>query len=168
MFHIREDNRDLTLKTETSKRSTPLHSGLIEAGFLAYVQGLIAEHGHGAPLFPMVAPARKYRKRGDNASKIMGPWLRKVVGITDPLKVFHSWRATLKTLARDHGIEEQYSDALSGHMNVAMTADGRFKGTGSIGRRYGEYKMTTLSRELEKLPVFTPHEEDDEVALVAE
>ena len=47
------------------------------------------------------------------------------LGITDPRKVFHSFRHAFKSACRAARIEEELHDALTGHT------------TASVGRRYG-------------------------------
>ena len=101
-------------------------------GFGDYVASLPA-----GPLFPTVRLDGQGRL-ANTASHILNPWLREI-GITDPRKVFHSWRHTFKTMCRGR-IEEEIHDALTGHSG------------GSIGRDYGDYPMGVLRAAVEKLP----------------
>ncbi len=110
------------LKTAGSVRRVPIHPRLIRLGFLEYVASL---RGVGeTQLFP--------RLRRDNRgsmsamwSKFWGRYARKTIGITDPRKVFHSFRHSFKDACRAAEISEEVHDALTGHSN------------GSVGRGYG-------------------------------
>jgi integrase len=134
IFHIRLENRPPTqrLKGTFSERSIPLHSAIMAEGFAAYVGSLPT-----GPLFPTLRLDGEGRL-ANNASNIIMPWLRDKIGITDPRKVFHSWRHTFKTNCRGK-IAEEIHDAITGHS------------TGSIGRSYGRYPMAVLREAIEKV-----------------
>lgn len=137
VFHIRLDHRPggQELKTEYRPRPFPLHPAIIGDGeFVRYVRSLPP-----GPLFPELPLDRKGR-RATKASSVLMRFLRKTCEIKEPRKVFYCWRHTFKTLAREAKIEEQYSDAITGH------ADGR------VARTYGEYPMPLLLAEIEKIP----------------
>ena len=131
---MRFDAEAGSLKTVGSERTVPLHSALIAAGFPEFVRA----QGEG-PLFSNLTPD-KFGKRGGNATKILGRWVRDL-GITD-LRVSpsHSWRHRFKTLARTHGLAPNITDAITGHSHR------------SIGDQYGEYDVLAMMRELEKIP----------------
>jgi hypothetical protein len=84
MMKIRRKYRspNQRLKTIVSTRDVPLHSALLAEGFLAYVESV----GPG-PLFPQLR-LDGYGRRAGQASTDLSDWLRKVVKITDPAKVF--------------------------------------------------------------------------------
>ena len=91
------------------------------------------------PLFPDLPPD-KFGKRGGNGTKILGRWVRGL-GLTDPrLAPNHSWRHRFKTLARNHGLAGDLTDAITGHAHR------------SVGDGYGEYEIGAMARELEKIP----------------
>lgn len=122
------------LKNANSERTIPLHSALIESGFLAFVQ-----EAKPGPLFPSLPPD-KFGKRGGTATKRLGPWVRSL-GLTDErLSPSHSWRHRFKTLARRHELRSDTVDAITGH------------GRRAIGDTYGEHELQTMQRELEKIP----------------
>jgi integrase len=122
------------LKTSNSERAIPVHSALIDEGFLTFVSGV----GKG-PLFPGL-PLDQFGSRGGNGTKVLGRWVRSL-GIEDKrISPNHSWRHRLKTLARRHGLATDIVDALVGHRK-RIVADG-----------YGEFPIVALSRELEKVP----------------
>jgi integrase len=127
-LNIRLDNRipDATLKNIVSKRIVPLHPAIIDEGFLVYAKSV----PKGGPLFPKLPPD-KFGKRSGVATKRIGRWLRDDpenggVGITDPRKVFHSWRHFFKDECDFAEIEEKVHDAITGHKNEKK-----------VGRKYG-------------------------------
>ncbi|MET7244432.1 site-specific integrase [Methylobacterium sp. EM32] len=123
-----------SLKNVGSERTVPLHSALIAAGFLDFVRRQKA-----GPLFPDLPPD-KFGKRGGNGTKILGRWVRGL-GLTDPrLAPNHSWRHRFKTLARNHGLAGDVTDASTGHAHR------------SVGDGYGEYDVRAMKREIEKIP----------------
>jgi integrase len=106
-------------KIKTRKaRTIPLHEHLISQGFLAFV-----DRARGGPLFYDVekmtvsAPGKK-RPRQSAAERTrgrLGAWVRSL-GITDPeLSPNHAWRHTFKAQAARVGMDERYSDAITGH-----------------------------------------------------
>ena len=125
-----------SLKNANSERTIPLHSAMIEAGFLAFVQG-----SKPGSLFPDLPPD-KFGKRGGTATKRLGPWVRSL-GLTDErLSPSHSWRHRFKTLARRHELRPDTVDAITGH------------GRRNVGDTYGEHELRTMQRELEKIPAW--------------
>jgi hypothetical protein len=144
VFHIRLLNRPKAqrLKTEFSERSVPLHTAVLNEGFLSYVDWVKRTyHGGGdGPLFPML---KMYGGRlNDDASNVSMAWLRGLgIGVNpdgsyDRRKANHSWRHTVKTQFRYY-MAEQFSDHMTGH------SDGR------DGREYGRYPIDMLRREID-------------------
>ena len=106
-------------KIKTRKaRTIPLHEHLVSQGFLEFV-----DRAKGGPLFYDVeritasAPGKK-RPRQSAAERTrgrLGAWVRSL-GITDPeLRPTHAWRHTFKAQAARIGMDERYSDAITGH-----------------------------------------------------
>lgn len=86
---VRRLRPDQRLKNKFSNRSIPLHPRLIELGFLRYLDD-VRSLG-----FERVFPGLRYTEAagyGDTVSDQFATYLRKHVGITDPKKVFHSFR----------------------------------------------------------------------------
>jgi integrase len=132
-FDMTNVNDGQRRKTESSKRRVPIHSQLIKLGLLPYAN----EVGKGY-LFPLLKDAKGQR------TEAFGKWWRRYTrknGIPDPLKVFHSFRHAAKDGFREGGVEEQISDALTGH--APMTE----------GRKYGSdaYPITRLKEGIEML-----------------
>ena len=118
------------LKNEPSRRMIPIHRALIDAGFLTYVahQRIV----NSVRLFPSLKPDPKYGRLGANWSKWWGRW-RRNLGLNGRDKCFHAFRHVFKTAARAAKIEEQYSDALTGHAG------------GGTGRDYGRFPLDVLN-----------------------
>jgi len=136
-LHIRLDYRgdSASLKNEGAERTVPLHSAIIDEGFLDYVASL----PKNGPLFPNVTPDR-FGRRGGNGSKTIGRWIRQEVGITDPkIAPNHSWRHRFKTVCRIAGISEENHDYLTGHAS------------GDVGREYGSYELPMLADQIARI-----------------
>jgi integrase len=93
-FDIRPHDKR-RLKNKASKRTVPVHPEILQAGFKADV-------------LPFKSDAHYYSKR-------LNPWLRTVVGISDPRLSFHSARHTAKDRLRAARVPEHEGRALMGH-----------------------------------------------------
>lgn len=119
-------------------RNVPVHSRLIELGFLSFI-----DSANDGPLF--YDPAnRRNGKATTPQSELVGSkvvaWLKggplNEKNLKNPL---HAIRHRFSTCARRAGIEEQYVEAIDGHSS------------GRQGRAYGEYHLSVLQREIERL-----------------
>jgi integrase len=119
VIYATDEGDNQGLKNAGSRRKVPVHAELVKAGFVDYVKAQ-----SGPRIFPGLK-ANKAGREGANASIWFGKFLREKCEITDPRKVFHSFRHLFKDVLREHGVQEQVSDALTGHTN------------GSVGRTYG-------------------------------
>ena len=89
MIRIGPGRTDQRLKNQFSNRSIPMHPRLIELGFLHYLED-VRSLG-----FERVFPSLRWTKAagyGDTVSDMFSTYLRGKVKITDPRKVFHSFR----------------------------------------------------------------------------
>ena len=119
-------------------RRLPVHSRLVELGFLAFVKA--------APDGPLFYGARQQRKAKASTPQYelvaadLATWGR-ANGLGDPLllKPLHALRHRFMTLARRAAVDEQYVVAITGHE------------PGNENRRYGEFPAAVLHREIEKL-----------------
>ena len=109
------------LKNQSSRRQIPIHSRLIELGFLKLVG---ASTGR---LFPELSSAGS-RQLTASWSQWFGRYLRQVIGIADPRKTFHSFRHTFKDLCREASISKDLHDRLTGHTSQDV-GDGYGSGT---------------------------------------
>jgi integrase len=99
------------IKNDASRRLIPLHPQLIELGFISYVQGLSNRQGR---VFPDLKPVGVGQKLTDKWGQWFGRYKRDL-GVTDKLKVFHSFRHTWKTHATEAGISERICREFQGH-----------------------------------------------------
>jgi integrase len=135
--HFRLTPEAGTIKTGEF-RDVPIHSRLVELGFLSFVDG--AKDG---PLFYNPAN-RRNTKASTPQAELVGTsvvaWLKEGT-LSDPnLKMpLHAIRHRFITCARRVPIEEQYIDAIDGHSS------------GKQGRSYGEFGLEVLQREIERL-----------------
>ncbi len=120
-------------KTESSKRRVPVHPELVRLGFMDYVRMI----GKGRLFHKLTS---KQGKLTASFSQWWGRYARKH-GITDKRKVFHSFRHAAKDGFREGGVEEQISDALTGHAPRTE------------GRKYGgdAYPILQLAAGMERL-----------------
>ncbi|MCJ2143868.1 DUF6538 domain-containing protein [Methylobacterium sp. E-066] len=127
------------LKNLSSKRIIPVHSRLIQEGFLDFVL-----RSKGRDLFPDATPDR-FGNRGGNATKVISRWVREKLEITDPrISPSHSFRHRFSTSCKNFGVPPEIRDRLMGHSS------------GDASELYGEdYAISTLCPEIEKLPVPT-------------
>jgi integrase len=114
----------------------PLHPAVIESGFLTFVERIKT-----GPIFADLTPD-KFGRRGGNGTKTLGRWVRSL-GLTDiRISPNHSWRHQFKTLGRRYGLAPDIVNAITGH------------GRQSVADAYGEFEVSALKRELQKIPTF--------------
>ena len=118
------------LKTKHSARAVPVHPWLIEIGFLDYVAAQAKARGEKAWLFPKVAP-------GTTGARAFSKWFGRYIGahgITDPTKVFHSFRHAFPDALRVADVSREVNRALLGHTDT------------SVHGKYGAKKMVARFR----------------------
>ena len=144
----------MRLKNKTSIRSLPIHSAVVGAGFVTYVETIKAQGG--GQLFPQVALNRDGRK-STNASRVLGEWLREVVGITDPRMVFHSHRHSVKSILRNHPENPRVDlvDKILGHVG-GKDDSGRDNGSSNAADGYGVFQLRAMQRVIELIPAPSP------------
>jgi integrase len=122
-------------------RVVPLHSHLIEQGFIEFV----AASGDG-PLFydpKRQRVAGEHNRHFKKVGERLAQWVRKDVGITDPaLQPNHAWRNTFKTRAFAAGLQERIVDAIQGHA------------PSSVSQSYGSTSVVTMAGAIEQMPRF--------------
>jgi integrase len=119
-------------------RLVPLHSHLIEQGFLEFVDTC------DGPMFYEPRPQAKQDARPPYklAANKLAEWVREL-GVTEVPQPNHSWRHTFKTLSRTVGIPEGAADYIQGHAPA------------NDSRAYGSHDLPTLAAEIAKLPRFS-------------
>jgi integrase len=143
-------------KIKTRKaRTVPLHEHVIAQGFISFV-----ERSGTGPLFygpPKTSAEAKPKPRQSPAERArgrLGQWVRSL-GINDPeLSPTHAWRHTFKAQAARSGIDERYSDAITGHAPA------------SVGRSYTTPTAEDRAGAMRKFPRYElPADEDVNDAL---
>lgn len=123
-----------SIKTVSSERLVPVHTALIKEGLLDFVGS-----SKSGPLFPSLK-LDKFGARGGTGTKILGRWIRSLGIVDRRISPNHSWRHRFKTLSRRYGLASDIVDVIVGH------------GKKSVGDAYGEFPISALQRELEKIP----------------
>nr|WP_254443476.1 tyrosine-type recombinase/integrase [Ruegeria atlantica] len=118
-------------------RTVPIHPHLFEIGLVDFInsagEGYLFHDGGTTP--------KEAFRLSQNARDKVGDWVRNKVGITDTrIQPSHAWRHRFKTQARNADVDVVYQDAICGH--AGRTA----------GEEYGDYPITTLFREICKIP----------------
>jgi integrase len=119
------DNLDKKVKTESSKRTIPVHPELIRLGILAHVNKMQQE---GQPRLWMNLHWRKEDGYGNSLGKWFQRFNRRHVTV-DSLKTFHSFRHAFADTLKQLGEQESLISELMGHANGNIT-------TGRYGKRY--------------------------------
>ena len=132
---INGDGPNKSLKTQSSWRKVPIHSALIQLGFLDYV-GRLRASGE-TQLFPKLKQ-NKSGKYTAGYSKTFSRY-KNAMGITDPNKVYHSFRHAFKEACRRAGVAEEVHDALTGHSG------------GGVGRTYGSMPLEAMAEAVDKV-----------------
>lgn len=150
-FHITDESEtvasvDKSVKTNSSRRVVPIHSKLIEAGFLDYVER-IKSGGHKI-LFPAWQP--RGGKASANASKWFTRYL-KSIGLRDEtpgarLSGFHSFRHTFITHAMQNKIAGVFS--ITGHESEVVDGFGKIS---AVAKGYWTRNATDNIAELKEV-----------------
>lgn len=106
-----EESDDRRLKTANSRRNIPVHSRLIELGFLRFVDA--AGKNGKKRLFPDI------KKGADGTySSVFSKWFSRYlteIGVKTRKKSFHSFRHTFEDACKAAGVPLEYINALQGH-----------------------------------------------------
>ncbi|WP_305074381.1 DUF6538 domain-containing protein [Propionivibrio sp.] len=116
VIRISDEGGSKRLKTKAARRLIPIHSKLIDAGLLDYVSEL-RDKGHDR-LFPELSEGR------DGYGTVVSKWFARYCsqcGITDPGKVFHSFRHTVIDCLKQAGVSKEKIAALVGHEDDSVT-----------------------------------------------
>ncbi|WP_219993097.1 site-specific integrase [Chromohalobacter israelensis] len=138
-IHVQKVYHDQHLKTPSSERLIPIHQGLIDLGFIDYVQ----QTNDGTRIFSDLV---RHQKHGYSAtpSKWFGR-LRVKLGFTnsDTRKDFHSFRHTIANDLKQKGYSENLIGGLLGHTTGGIT-----------NNRYGkDYKPEVLLPLVEAISI---------------
>lgn len=139
-----DDNDGLKLKNAGSARLVPIHSVLVDCGFISYVQGV--KSSGQSRFFPDLKPD-KYGRFTAKWGEWFSTYRRDVCGLDDRRLVFHSFRHTFKDCCRHAGILEGVQRQLMGHSPGDVA--------GSYGAGYSLHQLVTAMNAY-RIPGFTP------------
>jgi len=112
VVRITADDDCMEVKTESSIRRIPVHSKLLELGFVEFV---VKQRGHES-IFHEIKRDQEGKITNTWGKWFINQYMRGVCGVsTDKRLVFHSFRHTFKHLARLAGIPKEINDAITGH-----------------------------------------------------
>lgn len=120
VMRISDEGEGQSLKNAGSRRRFPLHPELLRLGFTGFAQSQLGQRR----LFKGLR-ADRFGRESANWAKWFGKYLRNVCKVSDKRMVFHSFRHKFKVAAREAGIAEEVSDAITGHSS------------GNVARNYG-------------------------------
>lgn len=110
--HFRPAKADQKQKNPNSNRFVPLHSAVIDGGFLDYVADVkAAQHERLFPLLPWSKKAGYGDALGDQFSAYMDR-----VGITEKCVAFHAFRHTLSNTLVGKGVDPRVVATITGHL----------------------------------------------------
>ncbi|MBL0937183.1 MAG: integrase [Rhizobiaceae bacterium] len=118
-------------------RDVPLHSQLIDMGFIEFVEG-----SPGGPLF---YPNRKGAKPATAAKTVAGrvsEWLQGLGVIPEGVPPSHGWRHRFKTVGREEGISDRVLDAIQGHASKTQGDD------------YGDVTLKARKAAIDRFPSY--------------
>ena len=151
-MHIRRQT-----KNKSSRRFVPLHPELIRLGFLDYVNDVRQAR------FEHVFPGLTWGENGPG--DVIGDWfnrtyLRKTCGITNPAKVFHSFRHTFATAAERAGIPDGRIAQLTGHSTGSTVLRQHYIHVAELPRRLddiGKVAFPEVQLNAKKAGFFEPY-----------
>lgn len=131
-----------SLEKTVQWRTVPIHSHVIEQGFLSHVE---SQRAKGLPLF--YDPGRSRGGKIGNpqfkkAAERLAEWLHVQKLIPAGVQPNHAWRHLFKSMSRHVGMRPDVEGFITGH---------RPKDSGS-SHDYGDRWIATMSAELEKYP----------------
>jgi len=145
-YHVVEFSSDAgPIKTRVSERQVPIHTDILDAGFLAFV----AKRAKEPRLF--FDERRLRSKTSENPGKGRLNSLRRFLHDVDGVAIGrakgkdpnHAWRHWLKSKLREAGVSDSVSDGITGHA------------PGSEGAAYGGVSLKAMADALAKVPVPT-------------
>jgi hypothetical protein len=128
------------VKTAVSVRTIPLHSAVIQEGFLDYIASLPP-----GPLFPQIEKLDNYGTRSGPATSDMSEWMRGTVGINGG-KTFYTHRHTVTTYLRSASADPT-KPCTDDHERYLMAHGG-----GGVHADYGDYLIPDLKAAIECIP----------------
>ncbi|MBR0554994.1 site-specific integrase [Ciceribacter sp. L1K23] len=143
VFDMNEEGDRKSLKTSAARRLVPIHSKLIEAGLLEYVQAMTDKRA--TKLFPDFTYDPK-NGWGRQQSRWFNDRLLVQLGLKSKTRVFHSLRHTVNTRLLQAGVADPLVKSIIGHEQDGMTHKQYFKEGFTLQQR--NYAMQKLDYSL--------------------
>ena len=127
------------LKNKHRARAVPIHQQLVAVGFLDFVAAQRMTRGEEGWLLPEVSP-------DTTGASAFSKWFGRYVGahgVTDPAKVFHSFRHNFTDALRLAAVSDDVSRALVGHSQEGV--HGRY-GAKKMAARYRHRLAEAISK----------------------
>ncbi|MCX7318393.1 MAG: hypothetical protein NT113_02455, partial [Hyphomicrobiales bacterium] len=138
----------MIIKPELEKteqwRTVPIHSHVVEQGFLEYVE---QRRKAKLPLFYDPARSRGATAGNPQFKKVaerLGEWLHSLKLVPAGVQPSHAWRHLFKSTARHLGMDREVEGFITGHRPKESNASSD----------YGDRWVATMSAEIEKYPRF--------------
>lgn len=148
VFDMNEEGDRKSLKTSAARRLVPIHSKLIEAGLLAYVQTMTDKRA--TKLFPDFTYDPK-NGWGRQQSRWFNDRLLVQLGLKSKTLVFHSLRHTVNTRLLQAGVADPLVKSIIGHEQDGMTHKQYFKEGFTLQQRNGAMQKLDYSLPEQKL-----------------
>ncbi|MBZ9908087.1 hypothetical protein LB557_18920 [Mesorhizobium sp. BR115XR7A] len=118
-------------------RDVPLHSQLIEMGFLNFLQAAPA-----GPLFYRNGKGRDPIKAARATAGRISEWLQETGLIPEGVQPNHGWRHRFKTVGEEEGISKRAIDAIQGHAST------------TAGDNYGDVTLKARKAAIDRFPSY--------------
>lgn len=118
-------------------RDVPLHSQLIEMGFLNFLQAAPA-----GPLFYRNGKGRDPIKAARATAGRISEWLQEAGLIPEGVQPNHGWRHRFKTVGEEEGISKRAIDAIQGHAST------------TAGDNYGDVTLKARKAAIDRFPSY--------------
>jgi len=145
-----EEEEGKDLKSEAAKRVVPVHSRLLELGFLEFVEesrsmkGKIKHKGGYEPRLLYDLTYTDHEKWGRNLGRWMNENYLETLGLKTPKKTLHSLRHSLITHLSMAGVEVATIKSIVGHEPDTVTTE--------TYTHYGVGHLPAFQAAIEKLP----------------
>ncbi len=147
-FNITDEEESKKIKTIAAKRIVPLHSALLERGFLEYVEQAktfqaSTKHKGKTPRLLYDMTYHKKEKWGRNLGRFVNDKLLPSLGLKTPKHVLHSFRHSFITYLSVAGVQTENIKSMAGHEQGTVTF--------GIYTHYGVEHLPQFKKAIEEL-----------------
>lgn len=129
------------IKSESARRTLPLHKDLLTLGFMVYVKNM-QDRGHDR-LFPALKLGPNGYSHFFVSKHFSGKngWLRRAIPVVEDGVAFHSFRHSAATMLKNAEEPERLIEEIMGHKHSSL----------SLGRYGKPYDLTIKARAINKI-----------------